>query len=150
MSASRFTSAAAGEVLIPVIVTVGVAAYPTPLSVTTKSTIPKLDCSTAAVAAAPAPPPPVMMTNGGVVYPAPALVNTILSIENKPALVVVIATAVAFTLPTPVGAVDMATFGALLYPLPSLLRTISRTYPLFDVFNCAVAVAVLQHLLTAM
>ena len=73
MSARRFTSAAAGDVLFPVIVTVGVAAYPTPLFVTTKSTIPKLDCSTAAVAAAPTPPPPVIVTNGGVVYPAPRL-----------------------------------------------------------------------------
>ena len=41
------------------------------------------------------------------------LLITILSIENIPALVVVIATAVAFTLPTPNGAVDIATFGVL-------------------------------------
>ena len=46
-----------------------------------KSTIPKFDVSTAAVAAAPTPPPPVMVTNGAVVYPAPAFVNNIRSIE---------------------------------------------------------------------
>ena len=71
--------------LVPVIETVGVAAYPTPLFVIVKSTIPKSDCSTAAVAAAPTPPPPVIVTNGGVVYPIPAFVNNILSIENNPA-----------------------------------------------------------------
>ena len=79
----------------------------------TKSIIPKVDCSPAAVAAAPTPPPPVIVTNGGVVYPAPAFVSKILSIENIPALVVVIATAVASTLPTPKGAVEIATLGVL-------------------------------------
>ena len=78
-----------------------------------KSTIPKFDCSTAAVAAAPTPPPPVIVTNGAVVYPAPAFVSNILSIENIPALVVVIATAVALTLPAANGAVEIATFGVL-------------------------------------
>ena len=101
-----------------------------------------MDCSSAAVAAAPTPPPPEIVTNGACVYPAPAFVRTILSIENSPALVVVIATAVALTLPTPVGAVVIATLGVLRYPLPSLLRTISRIYDLFVEFNCAVAVAV--------
>ena len=113
LSASRFTSAAAGDVLAPTIETVGVAAYPTPLFVIKKSIIPKFDCSTAAVAAAPTPPPPVIVINGGVVYPAPAFVSNILSIENIPALVVVIATAVAFTLPGLLGAVEIATLGVL-------------------------------------
>ena len=63
-----------------------------------KSTIPKLDCSTAAVAAAPTPPPPVIVTTGGVVYPAPALVSNIRSIENIPDLVAVSYT--HLTLPT--------------------------------------------------
>ena len=84
----------------------------------------------------------MIVTNGGVVYPAPAFVNKILSIENIPALVVVIATAVASTLPAPNGAVEIATFGVLEYPLPSLLRTISRMYDLFTEFTCAAAVAV--------
>ena len=78
-----------------------------------KSTIPKSVVSIAAVAAAPTPPPPVMVTNGASVYPIPACVNTILSIENIPALWVVIATAVAFTLPAANGAVEIATFGVL-------------------------------------
>ena len=84
----------------------------------------------------------MIVTNGGVVYPIPACVSSILSIENIPALVVVIATAVAFTLPAPNGAVDIATFGVLVYPLPSLFNTISRIYPLPATFNCAFAVAV--------
>ena len=66
------------------------------------------------------------MTNGACVYPIPACVNSILSIENIPPLVVVIATAVAFTLPAPNGAVEIATFGVLVYPLPSSFKTISR------------------------
>ena len=49
---------------------------------------------------------------------------------------------VAFTLPAPNGAVEIATFGALVYPLPSSFRTISRIYPLLVTFNCAFAVAV--------
>ena len=51
--------------LSPVIVIVGVTAYPTPLFNIVKSTIPKLLNYTAAVAAAPTPPPPVIGTNGG-------------------------------------------------------------------------------------
>ena len=76
------TSADAGDELTPVIVTVGFDAYPIPLFESVKSTIPKLLNSTAAVAAAPTPPPPVMVTEGGVVYPAPAFVNNIRSIET--------------------------------------------------------------------
>ena len=46
--------------------------------------------------------------------------------ENIPPLDVVIATAVAFTLPLTNGAVEIATFGVLVYPLPSSFKTISR------------------------
>ena len=54
------------------------------------------------------------------------MVSNIRSIENIPDLVVVIATAVALTLPAANGAVEIATFGVLEYPLPSLFNTISR------------------------
>ena len=46
--------------------------------------------------------------------------------ENIPPLDVVIATAVAFILPLTDGAVEIATFGVLVYPLPSSFKTISR------------------------
>ena len=66
------------------------------------------------------------MTNGASVYPIPACVNSILSIENTPPFDVVIATAVASALPDPNGAVEIATFGVLVYPLPSSFNIISR------------------------
>ena len=44
-----------------------------------------------------------------------------------PALDVVMATAVASTLPAANGAVEIATVGVLLYPFPSSFRIISRT-----------------------
>ena len=53
-----------------------------------------------------------------------------------------IATAVASTLPAASGAVEIATVGVLVYPLPSSLSVISRIYPLLITFSCAFAVAV--------
>ncbi len=50
---------------------VGYAATPS-VTIVGLNTIPKFDCSRAAVAAAPTPPPPVIVTSGASVYPIPA------------------------------------------------------------------------------
>ena len=68
----------------------------------------------------------MIWTIGACVYPIPACVSSILSIENTPPFDVVMATAVASTLPAANGAVEIATVGALVYPFPSSFRTISR------------------------
>jgi hypothetical protein len=93
----------------PVMVTIGEDTYPVPLEVTTKLEIPFLIVSIEQVAAAPEPPPPENVIDGAIVYPAPAFVSMIDSIEYTPALDVVIATADASYPPN--GADVIATVG---------------------------------------
>ena len=120
----------------PLIVMIGGTAYPRPLSVIviSETVVPPIEH----VAAAPVPPPPLIVIVGGTVYPAPALVNSNLKIDCTFTILVVIATAVAFV--PPAGAVEIATVGVLVYPLPSLFKNISLIAPLAIV---AVAVAVI-------
>ena len=92
------------------------------------------------VAAAPVPPPPVIVIIGATVYPAPAFVSNIFSIEVTFALEVVNATAVALSAKLPVGDVVIATVGVPVNPEPSLFKNNSRMPP---EAIAAVAVAVL-------
>jgi hypothetical protein len=78
------------------------------------------------VAAAPIPPPPLIVMGGGEVYPLPASVKTILLIDSFPLKGSVIALAVALV---PLVGDEMETVGVLVYPLPSLFKNISLTYP---------------------
>ena len=75
-----------------------------------------------AVAAAPTPPPPVIVIDGGVVYPAPAFVIKIFSIEVTLPLVVKNPIAVALSPICPVGEDDIPMIGTEVNPLPSLSR----------------------------
>ena len=78
------------------------------------------------VTAIPVPPPPVKVTVGGDRYPSPGSVIRTLLIAKEvvsPTTLVVIATAVA-SMP-PLGAEEIATVGAALYPLPELRRSMN-------------------------
>ena len=119
-------------------VRVGSIAYPLPLDAILTVPIPAEFVTKYAVAAAPTPyvvePTPItvdaaltIVTVGATVYPAPGFVNSICLTENTLLTLVVIATAVASIPPT--GAVDIETFGVLVYPDPSSFRIILRTYP---------------------
>ena len=110
-------------------VTVGAVPYQTPSSVIINLTTPAEEVLIEQVAAAPEPPPPVIVIVGVTVYPAPALVNNILSIEVTFAIDVVNATAVALSAKLPVGDVEIATVGVPVNPEPSLFKNTSRTYP---------------------
>ena len=71
-----------------------------------------------------------MVIVGATVYPAPAFVRRILSIEVTPPLVVKNPTAVALSPAWPVGEEVIPMVGADVNPYPSLFKKISLTYPL--------------------
>ena len=81
------------------------------------------------MAAAPVPPPPEIVIVGASVYPNPAFVIKILSMDVTFALVDVIATAVAVDPDKPEGDVLNPTIGVPVNPEPSLFKNISRTAP---------------------
>ena len=118
---------------------VGAVPYPTPSSVTINLIRLLFEVLSEQVAAAPVPPPPEIVIKGVVVYPAPALVINIFSIDVTFALEVVNATAVALSPLLPVGDVVIATVGVPVNPEPSLFKNISRIPP---EATAAVAVAV--------
>ena len=90
----------------------GALVYPTPPSDTTNFIIPFNEVSMEQVAAAPLPPPPEKEIVGMVVYPVPAFIKIILSIDRDPPLLVVMAIALALSTIFPVGDDDIATVGA--------------------------------------
>ena len=81
------------------------------------------------MAAAPVPPPPEIVIVGASVYPNPAFVINILSMDVTFALVDVIATAVAVDPDKPEGDVLNPIIGVPVNPDPSLFKNISRTTP---------------------
>ena len=111
------------------IVTVGAEPNPTPACVMVNQTILYDTVLIEQVAAPPLPPPPVIVIVGTSVYPNPALVINIFSIEVTFALDVVNATAVASAPDKPVGDVLIATVGVPVNPEPSLFKNISRITP---------------------
>ena len=109
----------------PETVTVGADPNPIPPSVTIYLTIPFDVVLIEQVAAAPVPPPPVMVIVGVSVYPNPAFVINIFSIDDTFALDVVNATAVASELFKLLGDVLIETVGVPVNPEPSLFKKIS-------------------------
>ena len=110
-------------------VTIGAVPNPTPLSVTVNLTILFDAVLIEQVAAAPVPPPPVIVIVGASVYPNPALVINIFSIDVIFAIDFVNAIAVASEPLKELGEVVIATVGVPVNPEPSLFKNISRIAP---------------------
>ena len=114
-------------------VILGSVPYPTPASMTLNLITPKPLVTIEQVAAAPVPPPPLIVIVGATVYPAPAFISNIFSIEVILDLVVMNPTADALSLEFPVGEDEIPMVGIDVYPLPSLFKNISLIYPLATV-----------------